>query len=141
MAKKKEKVRTAIYIDKDILKRCDECLPLANVRSRNEFITEALRYYIGANFSQELENYTLQSVSQVIRSSISSMEDRIAKLLFKLNVSVEMLTHVSAYTNELVDDGTLGRLWAMSIENVKRTNGVIKYNDAVKFQSENAVDI
>ena len=73
MSKKKEKVRTAIYIDKDILKRCDECIPLANVRSRNEFIAEALRYYIGANFSQELENYTLQSVSQVI---VNNLEKR-----------------------------------------------------------------
>jgi len=47
MAKEPEKVRTGFYIEKEVLDRCDELLTQANVKSRNEFVTEALRFYCG----------------------------------------------------------------------------------------------
>lgn len=43
----KEKVRAGFYIEKEMLKMADSLLPAANVRSRNEFVTEALKFYYG----------------------------------------------------------------------------------------------
>ena len=47
MAKKAEKVRTGFYIEKEVLEMADGLLLTANVRSRNEFVTEALKFYSG----------------------------------------------------------------------------------------------
>lgn len=41
------KVRKAFYIEEDILEQVDSLLQQADVRSRNEFVNQALRFYIG----------------------------------------------------------------------------------------------
>ena len=39
-----EKIRVGIYMEKELLDLADSLLPTANVRSRNEFVSEALRF-------------------------------------------------------------------------------------------------
>lgn len=43
----KEKVRKAFYIEEDLLEQADSLLRQADVRSRNEFLNQALKFYIG----------------------------------------------------------------------------------------------
>ncbi len=63
MAERVEKIRVGIYIEKEVLDRADELLEFANVRSRNEFVTEALRFYIGYLDGNRAEDYLLQTLS------------------------------------------------------------------------------
>ena len=70
MAKELEKVRTGFYIEKEVLDRCDELLGQANVKSRNEFVTEALKFYCRYLTSQKIENYILQKLSSILVSEI-----------------------------------------------------------------------
>lgn len=42
-----EKIRKAFYIEEELLGQVDALLPQADVRSRNEFVNRALRFYIG----------------------------------------------------------------------------------------------
>ena len=42
-----EKVRKAFYVEEELLGQVDALLPQADVRSRNEFVNQALRFYIG----------------------------------------------------------------------------------------------
>ena len=57
--------RIGIYVEQETLDWCDSLLLKANVRSRNEFVGEALRFYCGYLTSQQSENYLLQSLSSV----------------------------------------------------------------------------
>ena len=41
-----EKVRKAFYIDEELLEQVDDLLGQADVRSRNEFVNQALKFYI-----------------------------------------------------------------------------------------------
>lgn len=59
MARGKEKVRIGFYIEKEVLEMADSLLPAANVRSRNEFVTEALKFYCGYLNSGKAEDYLL----------------------------------------------------------------------------------
>ena len=52
-----EKVRKAFYIEEELLGQVDALLPQADVRSRNEFVNQALRFYIGYLTSEKIENY------------------------------------------------------------------------------------
>ena len=47
MGSENAKVRVGIYIEKAILEQVDGLLETANVRSRNEFVAEALKFYMG----------------------------------------------------------------------------------------------
>ena len=54
-----EKVRKAFYVEEELLGQVDALLPQADVRSRNEFVNQALRFYIGYLTSEKIENYML----------------------------------------------------------------------------------
>ena len=52
-----EKVRKAFYVEEELLGQVDALLPQADVRSRNEFVNRALRFYIGYLTSEKIENW------------------------------------------------------------------------------------
>ena len=52
-----EKVRKAFDVEEELLGQVDALLPQADVRSRNEFVNQALRFYIGYLTSEKIENY------------------------------------------------------------------------------------
>lgn len=133
MAKETEKVRRGFYIDKDILERVDGMLEEANARSRNEFVTEALKFYMGYLTSRKAEDYLLQSLGSVIAGTVHDSENRIARMDFKLAVELSKLSHVVAYTHE-VDEVTLQRLQIKCVDEVKHINGVVDYEEAYKYQ-------
>ncbi|MFR9234427.1 MAG: hypothetical protein ACLVLH_16100 [Eisenbergiella massiliensis] len=128
-----EKVRKGFYVDKDILERVDGMLEEANVRSRNEFVNNALKFYIGYLTARNAENYLLQSLSSVITGTVQDSENRIARMDFKLAVELSKLSQVIAYTHE-VDDESLEKLHAKCVEEVRRINGVIGFESAYKYQ-------
>lgn len=133
MANEAEKVRTGFYIEKEVLDRCDELLPLANVKSRNEFVTEALRFYIGYLTSKKTEDYLLQTLSSVLTSTVHDSENRIARMDFKMAVELSKLAHVIAYSHD-IDEGTLQKLHLKCLDEVKRINGAVDFESAYKYQ-------
>ena len=76
MAKGTGKVRAGFYVEKEILEMADGLLAEANVRSRNEFVTEALKFYCGYLNSGKAENYLLQSLSSVLTSTVQDTENK-----------------------------------------------------------------
>lgn len=139
MAKKAEKVRTGFYIEKEVLEMVDSLLSVANVRSRNEFVTEALKFYCGYLTSRKAENYLLQSLSSVLTSTVQDTENRLARMDFKIAVELSMLAHMIAYHSESqIDESTFRKLHAKCVEEVKRLNGAVELDEAYRYQkSEN----
>lgn len=133
MAKEKEKVRVGFYVEKALVDRADELLTLAGVRSRNEFVEEAMKFYIGYLNSRKAEDYLLQSLSSVLTSTIHDSENRLARMDFKLAVEISKLAHVVAYSHD-VDEEALRRLHIKCVEEVKRINGAIEFEEAYKYQ-------
>lgn len=127
------KVRTGFYIEKELLEECDRCIVAADARSRNEFVTNALKFYIGYLTSKNIENYILQSLSSVITSTVHDSENRMARLDFKLAVELSKLAHVIAYSHN-IDDEAMQKLHMKCLDEVKRINGAVKFEDAYKYQ-------
>nr|WP_304052830.1 hypothetical protein [Enterocloster clostridioformis] len=125
--------RVGIYLEQEVLDLCDSLLELAEVRSRNEFVGEALRFYCGYLTSKKAEDYLLQSLSSVMTGTVRDSENRIARMDFKLAVELSKLAHVIAYTHE-VDEETLYKLHLKCLEEVKRINGAIDFESAYKYQ-------
>ena len=127
------KVRAGIYVEKEILNQADGLLETANVRSRNEFVEEALKFYIGYLLAGKAEDYFLQSLSSVLIGTVQDSENRLARMDFKMAVELAKLSQVIAYTHD-VDEKSLNKLHAKCVNEVQRINGTIKFEDAYRYQ-------
>ena len=67
------------------------------------------------------------------RVPINGTEQRLARLLFKVAVELGKLTHLLAAAND-VEDETLRHLQAMCMMEVRKINGIIECEDAVRYQ-------
>ena len=130
-----EKVRKAFYIDEELLEQVDDLLEQADVRSRNEFVNQALKFYIGYLTSEKIENYMLTTISSVMHATVKDSENRMARAMYKLAVKTSKLSHAIAYSHE-VDAQELSKLQAKCAEKVKRINGEVKFEEVYKYQQE-----
>ena len=134
MSEENGKVRKAFYIEEELLVQADSLLRQADVRSRNEFLNQALKFYIGYLTSEKIENYMLSTISSVMHATVKDSENRMARAMYKLAVEVSKLSHVTAYGHE-VEEETLRKLQAKCEEEVKRINGAVKFEDAYRYQN------
>lgn len=137
MGEEKSKVRKAFYIEEDILEQVDSLLRQADVKSRNEFLNQALKFYIGYLTSAKIENYMLSSISSVMHATVKDSENRMARAVFKLAVETSKLANVIAYSQE-IDEESMGKLHVKCMEEVKRINGTVDFESAYRYQREQA---
>lgn len=78
-------------------------------------------------------NYISPMITETVKAEIKGTEQRLARLMFKVAVELGKLTHMTAALND-IDDETLRELHAMCINEVRKINGIIDYDDAVKYQ-------
>ena len=132
--KESGKVRKGFYIEEDLLEQADGLLEQADVRSRNEFLNKALKFYIGYLMSKKIENYMLSTIASVMHSTVKDSENRMARAMYKLAVETSKLSHVIAYSHG-VDEEALRKLQAKCTDEVKRINGAVTFEDAYRFQN------
>lgn len=103
-------------------------------RSKNEFIERAITHY--QDLLEAEHNETLPSAIQsAIDGRLGMFEDRLARLLYKLSVEIDM--GMSAVLNCVrVDTDYLRKLRADSVKNVKATNGLLTFEQKVREQSD-----
>lgn len=130
-----ERVRMGVYLEKELVEECDGMIAAAGARSRNEFIGKALRFYMGYLRSSKAEDYQLQALSSMVAGTIQDTENRLARMEFKLAVEVAKLGHIMASVYE-IDGETLRRLRQKCVEEVKRTNGTIEFEEVYRYQNE-----
>ena len=133
-SEEKGRVRKGFYIEEELLEQVDSLLSQADVRSRNEFLNQALKFYIGYLTSEKIENYMLSAISSVMHATVKDSENRMARAMYKLAVETSKLSHVIAYSHG-VDEETLKKLQAKCTDEVKRINGAISFEDAYLYQN------
>ena len=105
-----------------------------NCQSRNEFVVKAVNFY--ADFLAGQVNGVLPTAIQsAIDGRPGMFEDRLARLLYKLSVEMDM--GMSAVLDCVwVDTDYLRKLRADSVKNVKATNGLLTFEQKVREQSD-----
>ncbi len=125
----KGKVRKGFYIEEDLLEQMDGLLEQADVKSRNEFMNHALKFYIGYLTSEKIENYMLSTISSVMHFTVKDSENRMARAMYRLAVEISKLSHVIAYSHG-VNEEELKKLQVKCMDEVKRINGAVRFEDA-----------
>jgi len=131
-----EKKRAAFYGETDLLKIADSYLRQADCRSRNEFINKAIRHYIAFLQKENDSEFLTPALESVLSGMLGGVENRIARIIFKLAVELSMTMHIIAAQGD-VDEDTLYRLRGYCVDEVKRLNGKISFDKAWQHQKEN----
>ena len=85
---------------------------------------------VSARISQEVTDFLALALVDALRATVQGSENRIARLLFKLTVEISMMMHVLAAGLE-IDDSQLDDLRWRCVQEVKKTNGGIKFKDVL----------
>ena len=82
---------------------------------------------------------TVQIVEYICRiifaqsGTVQDSENRLARMDFKIAVELSKLSQVIAYTHD-VDEESLNRLHVKCVDEVRRINGTVKFEDAYHYQ-------
>lgn len=128
-----EKTRIHTRIDADTERKIAAAMPLANCRSQNEFVEKALNFYCDYLTAGDCTSVLPPIYLSALKATIKATEERIARLMFKQSVEMDMMMNVLAYGMEISDD-TLRDLRGHCVQNVKKTNGSVTLEKAVEFQ-------
>ncbi|WP_124101278.1 hypothetical protein [Ruminococcus sp. Marseille-P6503] len=128
------KVKFALWAYPETLKNVEVHYKNDNCRSQSEFIEKAIKFYIGYLSEEDNINYLSPMITETVKAQIKGTEQRLSRLLFKVAVELGKLSHMTAAVNE-VDDETLDKLHAMCVNEVRKINGIIDYEDAAEYQN------
>lgn len=129
-----KRIKTGTMMFPEIIKLCDDNLELANTKSRNDFIEEAIKCYVSYLNTKNNNLFISESIESVLKSSIKITEDRLSKLLFKLSVEMSMMMNILGANFEL-DEETLNKLRIKCIKDIKASIGSINFEDIAKYQN------
>lgn len=130
---KETKIRIPLWIYPSIEEKINQNFRADNCKSPSEFIEKAVKFYLGYLSEEENINYISPMITETVKAQIKGTEQRLARLLFKVAVELGKLSHMTAAIND-VDDETLRNLHAMCVNEVRKINGIIDYEDAVEYQ-------
>ena len=129
----KVKKKTTFWLPPDMIDRMDGWLKADNCRSRNEFVEKALRFYMGYLGSEDNTAYLSRALLTAIQGTMDDNANRLRSLIFKWCVELNMMSHTIA-AHFRTDEIYTRELHAFAVDEVKRTNGQVDFEDAVRRQ-------
>lgn len=131
----KNKKKTTIWLYPGTIRRMDGWLEDDNCASRSEFVEKALHFYMGYLSTEDVSMYLSKAMVTTLRGIIADNANRFRSLIFKLCVEVSMATHVVA-AHFKADPINLRELRGFVVDQVKKTNGQVSFDDALNFQRQ-----
>ena len=136
MADKDLKRKFALWIRPSLLEEVDSLYKSDNCASRSEFMEKALRFYMGYLSSQENQDYLSDVIPSTVKGIVDESSNRMGRLLFKLTVEQAVTANILAAVCE-VDHQELKRLRNQCIQQIRKTNGMISFDEALRWQKDN----
>ena len=128
------KDRLALRMKPETKRKIEQWYEADNCRSKNEFIEKAVNFY--ADYLAINENGILPAaISSAIDGRIGAFEDRMASLLYKQSVEIDMTNGIIARQYEIGEDA-MRRMRTQSVKNVKETNGRISFEQRMRNAGE-----
>jgi metal-responsive CopG/Arc/MetJ family transcriptional regulator len=133
MMAEEKKERYPIWMRPDMVLEVDSMLKANDFRSRSEFVCKAVDFYIGYLSAKRSENYLLSTLVSVQENQLKLVERDISRILFKLAVETDIALNVTAHMSN-IDMETLQTLRRKCVQDVKKTIGVINFDEAFRYQ-------
>ena len=115
-----------------VISRMDGWLEADNCQSRSEFVDKALRFLRGLSRHRDNDLH-LSAILTAIQGTLDDNNNRLCRILFKCAVELNMLCHTIA-AHFRADPIHTRELRAYAVDEVKRTNGQVSFESAVRSQ-------
>ena len=135
MAEKDLKRKFALWIRPSLLEEVDSLYKSDNRTSRSEFMEKALQFYMGYLSSQENQDYLADVIPSTVKGIVDESSNRMGRLLFKMAVEQAVTSNILAAVCE-VDQQELERLRNQCIQQIRKTNGMISFEQALRWQKD-----
>jgi hypothetical protein len=129
-----KKKKFALYIHESSLDIARQWYEQDNCSSISEFIEKAVQFYGGYVASERNQNYFPNIVISTMKSIMRDSENRQNRNLYRIAVELGMLMNVMAATHDIPRDA-LDKLCGDCEEEIKRINGTLSLDTAIKWQS------
>lgn len=106
-----------------------------NCRSQSEFIEKAINAYIGYLQAKDSSGMLPNIFISTIKSISSESDNKQNRILFKLAVEMAMMMNILASYCE-IDEKTLAILRNSCIDEVRKINGMLRFEDAYHWQND-----
>ena len=134
MKEKESKQKFALYIQDSVLDIARALYEQDNCRSVSEFICKAIKFYGGYVANTNMNpDYVPQVVLSTLKSIMHDSENRHNGSLFRIAVEISMIKNLLAI-RQGISDVPLNKLRNDCITEVKKINGTISYEDAIRWQ-------
>ena len=128
-------VPESIRMTKEQWAACREMAKVMRLRSKNEFIRDAVDFYIEWCRQPQSQRFLTTALESVIEAKVRDSENRIARMLFKLAVKLNVNTHIAALDYNLTER-EFYNLYAKSVAEVKKNNGEIDLEKLLEQSEE-----
>ena len=136
MAEKDLKRKFALWIRPSLLEEVDSLYQKDNCASRSEFMEKALQFYIGYLTCNHAQDYLADVIPSTVKGIVDETANRMGRLLFKMAVEQAVTSNILAAVCE-VDQQELERLRNQCIQQIRKTNGMISFEQALRWQKDN----
>ena len=106
-----------------------------NCARKSEYMEKAVLFYSGFLSSNQSQDYLAKIISTTMKGIVDESSNRMGRLLFKIAVELAVAENVLAAVCD-VDRQELKRLRGQCVEEIKRTNGMISFEQALQWQKE-----
>lgn len=116
--------RITIRIPAGLEWKIEECMEIANAKSKNDFINSAINFYIGYLYTDKSIEFVSPILAKTIKNQINSTEKNISEMLFKLSVETLKQSHILAAAHK-INQSVMQDLNKVCCEQVSENNGII----------------
>lgn len=128
-----KKTHCSYMIDQEVVDKLAKHYKDDGSRTRSEFVERAIAFYCGYVTAENYRDYFPQVITSTLDSKLKLLEDRMASLLYKNAVELDILSHIVAATMD-VSEFNLPQLRGVCNYEVSNNHGKIKFEDAVRYQ-------
>ena len=126
-----DKVKFALYLPSEKKAELERRYREDGCRSLTAFIEKAIDFYLGYLDANGTGAFLPKEIQSAIDGRLGMFEDRMAGLLYKLTVEMDMGMSAALNLSQM-DDGYLRKLRSDSVRNVKATNGLLTFEQKAK---------
>ena len=130
-----EKRKFALWISKDTIEKAKKHYKDDNCSSASEFIEKAILFYLGYLSSQENQDYLAQVIPATVKGIVDESANRMGRLLFKIAVEMAVVENILAAVCD-VDELEVTRLRGQCVKEIKSTNGLLSFEEALRWQRD-----
>ena len=129
------KERFPLRMKPETSRRLEQWYAADNCRSKNEFVEKAINFYVNYLETQDNQSLLPTVLQATLDGRLGRLEDHIARREFTREVELDLLIGIIADAVE-VDRDDLKRRRAVSVRNVRATNGLISLEKRARSAGE-----